>query len=102
MKETTEREQLLQQYFSNPVATPPHLVALTLRRISERNPIGALIGAVALNLILVLILAFFLLGGPLFLFWKIVILMVFCLFQAIVEALLVYNFFGSTLKPSAN
>lgn len=89
MNEPTEREKLLQEYFSAPIAAPPHVVSITLWKIRERNPIGALVSVVGLNLILVLLFAFFLLAGPLFLFWKVVILMVFCLFQAIAGALLV-------------
>lgn len=100
MKEPMEREELLKEYFSAKVVTPPHLVSITLWKIRERNHTGALIGAVALNLILVLLLAIFLLVGPLFLLWKVVILMVFCLFQVIAGALLVYNVFGSTLEPN--
>ncbi|MNE54009.1 hypothetical protein D3C80_1487670 [compost metagenome] len=102
MNEPTESEKLLQEYFSAPIPTPPYLVSNTLRKIRERNHVGALIGAVALNLIIVLLLAIFLLAGPLLLFWKLVISMVFCLFQAIAVALLVYNVFGSTLEPSVN
>jgi hypothetical protein len=102
MREPTERDPLLQQYFSAPAAAPPHLVAVTLGRIRERNHNGVLLGAAALNLIVALLLAIVLLAGPLFLLWKMVILMVFCLFQAIAVALLVYNVFGSPLKPSAN
>ncbi|MNY13140.1 hypothetical protein D3C86_1462570 [compost metagenome] len=102
MEEPMEREKLLKEYFSAQVTTPPHLVSITLWKIRERNHTGALIGAAGLNLILVLLLAIFLLGGPLLLFWKIIILMMFCLFQAIATALLVYNIFGSPLDPSAN
>lgn len=101
MNEPTEREKLLQEYFRAPVAAPPYLVPHTLRKIREGNHMGALISAVILNLIIALVLAVFLLASPLLLFWKIVILMVFFLFQAIAVAILLYNIFGSTMEPSA-
>jgi hypothetical protein len=101
MYEPTEKEKQLQEYFSTPIAAPSYLVPHTLRKIREGHHIGVLIGAVALNLIIVLILTVFLLAGPLLLFWKIVILMMFFLFQAIAVAILLYNVFGSTLEPSA-
>ncbi len=101
MNEPTEREKQLQEYFSTPVAAPPYLVPHTLRKIREGHHIGVLISAVALNLIIVLVLAVFLFAGPLLLYWKVVIFMVFSLFQAIAVAILLYSVFGSTLEPSA-
>ncbi|WP_054941608.1 hypothetical protein [Paenibacillus ihuae] len=98
MELPTEREELIKEYFSAPVVAPPHLVSSTIRKINESKNMSALIGAATMNLILALLLTFFLLAGPLFLFWKIVILMVFCLFQVIAVALLVYKVFGGTLS----
>ncbi|MBY0010545.1 hypothetical protein [Paenibacillus typhae] len=102
MKEPMEHEQLLKEYFNAPVAAPPHLAENTLRKLGESQPIGLLISAAALNIIVALILAFILLAGPLLLLWKIGILLVFALFQAIAVALLVYNLSANSLETSAN
>lgn len=102
MNEPMEHEQLLKEYFNASVAAPPHLAESTLRKLGGSQPIGLLISAAALNIIVALILAFMLLAGPLLLLWKIVILMVFTLFQAIAVALLVYNLSTNSLETSAN
>ncbi|MNI74758.1 hypothetical protein D3C73_1308640 [compost metagenome] len=93
MKEPIEPEALLREYFNAPVVMPPDLVSRTLLNIREHNPVGALIGAGALNLVIVLLLVYFLLAGPLFLLWKVIILMVFALFQTIAAAMLVFIIF---------
>ncbi|WP_342562137.1 hypothetical protein NST84_21235 [Paenibacillus sp. FSL R7-0345] len=102
MNEPMDNEQLLKEYFNAPVAAPPYLVASTLRRIDESQPLGLLMSAAALNMTVALILAFILLAAPLLLLWKIGILLVFTLFQAIAVALLVYNISASSLETSAN
>ncbi|CAM4250284.1 hypothetical protein [Paenibacillus typhae] len=102
MNEPMENEQLLKEYFNAPVAAPPHLTAGTLRKLGESQPIGLLICATALNIIVALTFAFILLAGPLLLLWKIGILLVFALFQAIAVALLVYNLTANSLETSAN
>ncbi|AIQ48479.1 hypothetical protein R70723_23100 [Paenibacillus sp. FSL R7-0273] len=102
MNEPMENEQLLKEYFNAPVAAPAQLVAGTLRRINDSQPIGILISAAALNIIVALILGVFLLASPLFVFWKIVILLVFALFEVIAAILLVYNVSGGSLEASVN
>ncbi|MNC25852.1 hypothetical protein D3C75_739600 [compost metagenome] len=102
MKQSMDSEELLKEYFNTPAAVPPHLVADTLRRINNRQPIGILISAAALNIIMALFLALVLLAGPLLLFWKIVILLVFALFQMIAVILLLYRISGGSLEASTN
>ncbi|KUP21266.1 hypothetical protein [Paenibacillus sp. DMB5] len=102
MNEPMDNEQLLKEYFNTPVAAPPYIVASTTRKIDESQPLGLLMSAVAINMIVTLILAFILLAAPLLLLWKIGMLLVFTLFQAIAVALLVYNISSSSLETSAN
>ncbi len=101
MNEPMEDEQL-KEYFNAPVAVPAHLVASTLLKLGESQPLGLLLSAAALNFIVALTFVFILLAGPLLLLWKIGILLVFALFQAIAVALLVYNLTANSLETSAN
>ncbi|WP_340021574.1 hypothetical protein MHI24_21565 [Paenibacillus sp. FSL K6-1096] len=94
MKKPGDNERLLKEYFNTPLTPSPRLVSSTIRRIQGRGSIGIIVGLMALQWLVFIMIAGFFLAGPAALPWVISLLLLFVLAGMVAAALLLYRMTG--------